>query len=94
MKKVTYIFNIALVTVLMACTAASTYANNKFCNCIWYHYSSITETENRKFTNGAKALNGLIDRIENKYDYVVFLGDNIDKSNKKNLIAFLNTVKK
>lgn len=26
MKKVTYIFNIALVTVLMACTAASTYA--------------------------------------------------------------------
>lgn len=96
MKKVTYIFNIALVTVLMACTAASTYAKTiNFAIASDVHYSSITETENRKFTNGAKALNGLIDRInENKYDYVVFLGDNIDKSNKKNLVAFLNTVKK
>ena len=44
---------------------------------------------------GEKALNGFIDRVnENKYDFVIFLGDNIDKSNQESLTNFLKIAKK
>ena len=39
-------------------------------------------------------LNAFVERVnENNYDFVVFLGDNIAKSNEKNLEGFLNIVK-
>ena len=39
-------------------------------------------------------LKAFVERInENNYDFVIFLGDNISKSNEKNLLGFLNTVK-
>lgn len=41
-----------------------------------------------------KVLNGFIDRVnENNYDFVIFLGDNIDKSKQKELESFLNKIK-
>lgn len=47
-----------------------------------------------KLTTSQKALDGLIARInENDYDFVVFLGDNIDKSRKEVLESFLDRIK-
>ena len=49
--------------------------------------------EGTKLTISQKALDGFIARInEGNYDFVVFLGDNIDKSRKEILESFLNTV--
>lgn len=54
-------------------------------------FSSESNQNNKKYTDGAKALDGLLARLnENKYDFVVFLGDSVNKSNKENLNAFLN----
>lgn len=58
------------------------------------HYSVEQDKNNKNYTNGAKALSGFVSRMnENKYDFVVFDGDNISKSNEQNLRSFLNTVK-
>lgn len=55
------------------------------------HYES---NYGSKLTISQKALNGFVARInEGDYDFVVFLGDNIDKSRKENLESFLRTIK-
>ena len=52
------------------------------------------KTSNDSNTIQEKALNGFIDRVnENNYDFVIFLGDNIDKSKQKELESFLNKIK-
>ena len=52
------------------------------------------KTSNDGNTIQEKALNGFIDRVnENNYDFVIFLGDNIDKSKEKELDAFLKKIK-
>lgn len=57
-------------------------------------YSAETNPANKNYTLGSKVLRGFVDRVnENEYDFVVFLGDNIDKSNTKNLYSFLNAIK-
>ena len=54
-------------------------------------YNVTTDKNNKNYTEGAKALNGFVDRVnENNYDFVVFLGDSINKSNSLNLKSFLN----
>lgn len=52
------------------------------------------KTSNDGNTIQEKALNGFIDRVnENNYDFVIFLGDNIDRSKMKELGTFLNKIK-
>ena len=54
------------------------------------HYQNTSGVEQ---TESAKALDGVISRInESKYDFVVFLGDNIEKSKKQELESFLKKV--
>ncbi len=58
------------------------------------HYTVITDTDNKKYSNATKALHGFVDRAnENDYDFVIFLGDNIDKSKPQNLKGFLNIIR-
>ena len=58
------------------------------------HYTVITDNDNKKYSNAAKALHGFVDRAnENDYDFVIFLGDNIDKSKPQNLKGFLNIIR-
>lgn len=53
------------------------------------HYKTTTTP-----TDNQKALNGFVSRMnENNYDFVIFLGDNIDKSKEKELVSFLNIIK-
>lgn len=58
------------------------------------HYTINNENNTfRDLTLSGKVLKGAVDRInENKYDFVVFLGDNIDKSNERSLRGFLRIV--
>lgn len=47
--------------------------------------------------DNAKSLEDFVNDINSKYtdlDFVVFTGDNIDKANEKDLVLFLNTIKK
>lgn len=58
------------------------------------HFSTVNNIEDTKSSVSSKALRGFVDRVnENDYDFVVFLGDNIDKSKPQNLKAFFNAVK-
>lgn len=58
------------------------------------HYSPAVNAENAKSDISAKALRGFVDRVnENDYDFVIFLGDNIDKSKPQNLKRFFNVIK-
>lgn len=94
MKRINFIFNFAVSLLILFCINSSALAKTiNFAIASDVHYSSIKETENRKFTNGSKALNGFIDRVnENNYDFIVFNGDNIDKSNAENLTGFLKDI--
>ena len=57
--------------------------------------SDLEYSSNPDSRESANILNGFIDRVnENSYDFVVFLGDNIEKSNMDNLTGFLKAIKK
>ena len=58
-------------------------------------FSSVTNQNNKNYTEGAKVLDGFVARLgENNYDFVVFLGDSINKSNKENLNVFFKKIAK
>lgn len=56
---------------------------------------NYSASEQDKTSDGVKALKGFVDRVnESEYDFVVFAGDNISKSNAQNIIGFLNEIKR
>lgn len=86
------LFNIFLVLLLFAVGSSCVEAKTiKFAVASDIHYKS---PQGEELADSAKALNGFVSRMnENKYDFVVFLGDNIDKSRKNELESFLNIIK-
>lgn len=80
-----------LLVFMMACSSVFAKTLN-FAIVSDVHYKASIDLEQ---TESAKALDGLIARInENKYDFVVFLGDNIDKSKVNELESFLTVLQK
>lgn len=90
MKYLKYFF----VFFLMALSLSAEAKTLKFALVSDIHYiPSLNSSGQRNLSISGKALNGLIARLnEGDYDFVVFLGDNIDKSKEKNLIEFLNQI--
>ena len=85
MKNLKYILTIFLMFFALSANAQTL----KFALVSDVHYETST-----KLTISQKALNGFVSRInEGNYDFVVFLGDNIEKSRKENLESFLKTIK-
>lgn len=89
------IFNSFVFLFIFLCVSQCTEAKNlKFAVAADVHYSDEQTADNKNYTNGAKALNGFVSRMnENDYDFVVFDGDNIAKSKPQTLKAFLSIVK-
>src|SRR5574344_264284 len=60
------------------------------------HFSSVKTKSSRDLSEANQALEWAIRSMNNRddIDFVVFLGDNIDKSNPKDLLKFLNIVRK
>lgn len=84
-----------LLIILLICPSTAYAKTIKFALVSDVSFSSVTNQNNKNYTDGAKALEGLLARIsENNYDFVVFLGDSINKSNKENLNAFLQKLDK
>ena len=81
---------IALVVFVMFCPACFAKTLN-FAIVSDVHYKTSADVEQKE---SAKALDGLISRLnESNYDFVVFLGDNIDKSKMNELESFLTVLK-
>lgn len=96
MKSIKLLFNIFVLAALMIIRTDCTYAKTlNFAIASDVHYSAQDFTDSdRDISKAPKALKGFVDRVnENKYDFVIFLGDSIDKSNEKNLLGFLKAVK-
>lgn len=89
MKKLFVLFSLFLLTSLSVDAKTVTFAVASD-----IHYSVFDNTgSKRDISDAPKALQGFVDRVnENRYDFVVFSGDMIDKSNAKNLNGFLNVV--
>lgn len=87
MKNIKYLLTIMLMFVSLG-------ANAKTLNFALVSDIHYNENKGGKLTTSQKALDGFIARInEGDYDFVVFLGDNIDKSRKEILEGFLNRIK-
>lgn len=91
--KYTKIFAAIICTVVgLSCTTAEA-KTVTFAQASDIHYSINASDSTRPIANAPKALKGFVDRVNEKnYDFVMFLGDSIDKSNEKNLTGFLNIV--
>lgn len=89
------IFNSFVLLLIFFCAVQCSYAKSlKFAVAADVHYSDEQTSDSKNYTNGAKALNGFVSRMnENDYDFVVFAGDNIAKSKPQTLKAFLSVVK-
>ena len=87
--------NLKIILILFCLVFSSTLTNAKtlrFAVASDVHYS--LNKESNSMSESAKVLRGFVDRVnENKYDFVIFLGDNIEKSNKENLSGFLHQIK-
>lgn len=92
MKKIKLLFLSAIFILSAVCTDAKTI---RFAVASDIHYSPIKyEDSARDISNAAKALGGFVNRVnENNYDYVIFLGDSIDKSKPESLLGFFKTIK-
>ncbi len=87
MKNLKYFLTILLLFISLSANAKT--LNFALVSDVHYDLNNGT-----KLTTSQKALDGFIARInEGDYDFVVFLGDNIDKSKKEVLESFLNTIK-
>ncbi len=83
-----------LLSILYLQSCPATAKNVKFAVTSDIHYTVATDADNGKYSNSTKALRGFVDRVnENDYDFVIFLGDNIDKSKPVNLRGFLNIIR-
>lgn len=85
-----------LLVCLLLLFAMPVYAKTmKFVVVSDIHYSpGAIQSGSRNISNAGKALNGFINQVNNeKYDFVVFLGDCIDKSRKDDLYSFLGITK-
>lgn len=83
-----------LLTIFITGSLCANAKTIKFAIASDIHYSTNPSDSQRQISNAPKALQGFIRRVnENKYDFVVFLGDNIDKSNETNLLGFFKTIK-
>lgn len=89
------LFNLLITTALLLSSAAICQAKTvTFAVASGTQYSAETNPNHKNYTLGSKVLRGFVDRInENNYDFVIFLGDNINKSQKKTLNSFLNVIK-
>lgn len=87
--------SLALSIILIHSSASTTFAKTlKFAVASDTHYSLEADETSKNYTNGKKALNGFVDRMnETKYDFIIFNGDNINKSKQDHLESFLNTTK-
>ena len=89
-----FLFSSAIVYILFAANMPSAAKEINFAVASDIHYTVNTESGSGKYANSTKALRGFVDRVnENDYDFVIFLGDNIDKSKSQNLKGFLNIVR-
>ena len=87
MKHIKYLLVLFLMCISLSANAKT--LNFALVSDVHYEINSGT-----KLTTSQKALEGFVARInEGDYDFVVFLGDNIDRSRKEVLESFLNTVK-
>ena len=89
------LFNLLITTALLFSSAAICQAKTvTFAVASGTQYSTETNPNHKNYTLGSKVLQGFVDRVnENNYDFVVFLGDNINKSQKNNLYGFLKKIK-
>lgn len=96
MKNLRLLSVLVIFGVLFALSCPEAFARTlKFAVASDLHYSAnkFSDSE-RDLSKTSKILNGFVDRMnENNYDFVIFLGDNIDKSNTDNLNGFLKAVK-
>lgn len=95
MRALKLLFNILILSAAFLYTLQSTEAKTlNFAVAADVHYNAEQNRDNKNYTNGAKALSGFVSRMnENNYDFVVFDGDNVSKSNLQNLKSFLTVVK-
>ena len=92
--KIKFIFKILFILAFLFPITDAQAKTIRFAVVSDVHYSAVQNPESKDFTNGAKALGGFVKRAnENKYDFIVFTGDNINKSKISNLTGFLNKVK-
>lgn len=97
MKKSMLFHFLTVLAVVFAFSSSAAMAKAiKFAVSSDAHYSAKNFSDSeRDLSKTSRILGGFVDRVnENDYDFVVFLGDNIDKSNKENLNGFLKAVQK
>lgn len=94
MKALKILFNVLILSFAFLYTIQGTEAKTlHFAVAADVHYSVEQNKDNKNYSDGAKALGGFVSRMnENNYDFVVFDGDNVVKSNEQNLKAFLQVV--
>lgn len=96
MKSIKFFFNIfALAFIILVGAECCSAKTINFAIASDIHYSAQSfDGSQRDISKAPKALKGFIERVNEKnYDFVIFLGDSIDKSNEENLYGFLNIVK-
>lgn len=90
MNKIKKLLTIFTIMIALFCQNSTQAKTLNFAIASDIHYKTSADGN----TIQEKALNGFIDRVnENNYDFVIFLGDNIDKSKKKELESFLHKIK-
>ncbi len=95
MKSLKFLFNTIAVLVCLFLLSNASYSKTlNFAIASDAHYLKDPAVNSSLYA-APKALRGFVDRVNEKnYDFVIFLGDNIDKSNEETLQAFLKTTKK
>lgn len=90
MKKYGYIFLILFWSLLLTVPGVPAFSKTiNFAVASDVHYSADGTNKTPVI------LNGFVERVnENNYDFVIFLGDNIEKSKERNLVGFLRSLKK
>lgn len=97
MKSIKVFFNIIFVVIAFFAGIDSAIAKTiNFAVASDVHYSSKDfQDSGREIAKAPKALKGFVDRVNEKnYDFVIFLGDNIDKSKKDDLNGFFKAIKR
>lgn len=93
MKIKNLLLAIPVFTAILA--VSSCFASPVFAKTLNFAVASDVHYTQKGNDNAQKALNGFVTRMnENNYDFVIFLGDNIDKSKQENLESFLSVTKK
>ena len=87
------IINTTLAFILLCLSTNTIFAKSvNFAVVSDIHYK--TDKNSQNYSTSEKALYGFTNRTkENKYDFIVFLGDNIDKSKQNLLGDFLDSIK-